>query len=98
MAPYQELVQRWEIFCADRWEIIPSFPVEREVRQGIVLSPTLFNIVVGPLLRNMEAVGLGLCDNLYGGVYLHADNIRTVATSMSTLQAQIFLHKENFNP
>ena len=39
----------------------PTFPVERGVRQGSVLSPTLFNIVMDPLLRSMEAAGLGLC-------------------------------------
>ena len=67
-----------------------SFLVERGVRQGSVLSPTLFNIVMDPLLRSMEAAGIGLCvNNLYGGAYLHADDIRTVATSVSTLQTQI---------
>ena len=43
-----------------------------------------------PLLRSLEASGLGLSvNNLYGGAYLHADDIRTLATSVSSLQAQI---------
>ena len=65
-------------------------PVERGVCQGSILSPTLFNIVMDPLLRSLEASGLGLSvNNLYGGAYLHADDIRTLATSVSSLQAQI---------
>ena len=68
----------------------PTFSVERGVHQGSVLLPTLFNIVMDPLLRSIEAAGLGLCvNNLYGGAYLHTDDIRTVATSVSTLRVQI---------
>ena len=38
----------------------------------------------------LESSGLGLCVNsLYSGAYLHADDIRTLATSVSSLQAQI---------
>ena len=68
----------------------PTFSVERGVHQGSVLLPTLFNIVMDPLLRSIEAADLGLCvNNLYGGAYLHTDDIRTVATSVSTLRVQI---------
>ena len=69
----------------------PTFPVERGVCQGSILSPTLFNIAMDPLLRT-EAAGLGLSVNnidIYGGAYLHADDIRTFANSVSTLEAQI---------
>ena len=66
------------------------FPLERGVCQGSILSPTLFNIIMNPLLLTMEASHLGLSvNNLYGGTYLHTDDIRTLATSASTLQAQI---------
>lgn len=66
------------------------FTIERGVRQGSVLSPTLFNIVMDPLLELLESSGLGLCVNgLYGGAYLHADDVRTLSASVSSLQAQI---------
>ena len=62
----------------------------REVFVKAQFSPTLFNIIMNPLLLTMEASHLGLSvNNLYGGTYLHADDIRTLATSASTLQAQI---------
>ena len=67
----------------------PTFPVERGVCQGSILSPTHFNIAMDPLLRT-KAADLGLSvNNIYGGAYLHADDIRTVANSVSTLEAQI---------
>ena len=67
-----------------------SFPIERGVHQASILSPTLFSIVMDPLLRILESSGLGLSmNNLYSGAYLHADDIRTLASSVSSVQAQI---------
>ena len=43
-----------------------------------------------PLLKILESSGLGLSvNNLYSGAYLHADDIRTLANSVSSLQAHI---------
>ena len=72
--------------------ISSPFSIERGIRQGSVLSPTLFNIVMDPLLKSLESSGLGLCINgLYGGAYLHANDVRTLSASISSLRAQINL-------
>ena len=75
-----------DVFQIDGRSSPTFFPVERGVSSRLNPFIKLFNIVVDPLLRNMEAEDLGLCvSNLHDGAYLHADDIRTVATSMSTL-------------
>ena len=40
-------------------------PIGRGVRQGSVLSPALFLLVMDPLLRQLQASGLGLTINKY---------------------------------
>ena len=64
--------------------------LERGVLQGSVLSPTLFLMVMDPLLRKLEQHSLGLClGDLYCGAYAHADDICTITTSRRTLVKQI---------
>ena len=42
-----------------------------------------------PLLKQLEASGVGLCVNsYYAGCFLHADDIRTIATSVQSLEFQ----------
>ena len=65
-----------------------SFKVERGMKQGSVLSLTLFLLVMDPLLKQLEVSGLGLSvNNFYAGGFLHADDIRTLTTSIDSLNA-----------
>lgn len=56
------------------------------IKQGSVLSLALFLLIVDPLLKALEQSGLGLSVNhFYAGGSLHANNIRTLATSTSSV-------------
>ena len=53
------------------------FNVSCSIRQGSVLSPTLFNLVLNPLLSALWQRNLGLSINgLYLRAFAHADDIR----------------------
>ena len=53
------------------------YPIQRGMKQGSVLSPALFLLVMDPLLRVLEQSGLGLSvNNFYAGSFLHGDDIR----------------------
>ena len=67
-----------------------SYTMERGVLQGSVLSPTLFLLVMDPLLKKLEENRLGpRVSGLYAGCFAHADDIRTLSTSRDTLDKQI---------
>ena len=67
-----------------------SFTLGRGVRQGSILSPALFLLVMDPLLRQLQSFSIGASvNNMYAGGFLHADDIRTLAANASTLEAQI---------
>ena len=70
-----------------------EFPVMRGIHQGSVLSPILFLMVMDPLLQQLEMLALGpsILNNLYVGGFLHADDIRTLASSLDVLDAQVSL-------
>ena len=55
-----------------------------------MLSPTLFNLVLDPLLSNLRQKRLGLSINgLYLGAFARADDIRTSATNIEDVSTQI---------
>ena len=65
------------------------------MKQGSVLSPTLFLLVMDSLLKQLEVSGLGLSvNNFYAGGFLHADDIQTLAISIDSLNAQVALVKK----
>ena len=64
------------------------FVVGRGIKQGSVLSPSLFLVVMDILLRDLSQKSLGLSvHNLYVGSGGHADDIRTTATNKSSLMS-----------
>ena len=74
--------------------VSPPFALRRGVRQGSVLSPALFLLIMDPLLRQLQSPSIGAStNNMYAGGFLHADDIRTLAPSVSSLEAQISIVK-----
>ena len=72
--------------------LLESYSVERGVKQGSILSPTLFLLVMDPLLTHLQKTGLGLSiNNFYAGGFLHANDIRTLASSSGSLESQVSL-------
>ena len=72
-----------------------SYVLERGVKQGSILSPALFLLVMDPLLSLLESSRIGLSiNNLYAGGFIHADDIRTLASSSDSLQNQIKIVEE----
>ena len=64
-----------------------SFSVKRGVS---VLSPALFLLVMNPLLCQLEDSGAGQSvDDFYAGGFLHANDIRTLASSLDSLEKQV---------
>ena len=65
------------------------FPVERGVKQGSVLSPTLFLTVMDTLLQNVKSENCGLSvGGTFIGTAIHADDVRTCVASKSSVTKQ----------
>ena len=83
----------WRIIkaCYERLQAVVScgpsqsapFSISRGVQQGSVLSPTFFLVIMDKLLHSLEKsnAGISVC-NLYLGGAAHADDVRTISTSI----------------
>ena len=66
--------------------------MEKGVNQDSILSPALFLLVMNPLLVCLQQSSLSLSiNNFYAGGFLHADDIRTLASSTDSLKRQILI-------
>ena len=73
-------------------QLSAEFAIERGVLQGSVLSPVLFLLVMDPLLRDLEQNKLGpSISGIYAGAYAHADDTRTITSSVSSLNQQVHM-------
>ena len=72
-----------------RSQLSQPFSINRGVKQGSILSPTLFLTVMDRLLKEMrtERHGLSICQT-YIGATIHADVLRTIAESKEAVSQQ----------
>ncbi len=79
------LIKNWytdSSSCVKISDASQVFSINRGVKQGSVLSPILFLLVMDPILLTLKSKSCGLNINgLYLGAFCHADDIRTLASS-----------------
>ena len=65
------------------------FPVGRGVKQGAVVSPSLFLVIMNPLLQRMRQLNIGgSLHGIFAGSAIHADDICCIAPSVDSVIAQ----------
>ena len=79
-----------------RWSNVLSemFHMKNEVKQGAVLSPKLFTVVLDGLFDNLLQSGVGCrIDNIFAGAFGYADDIVLLAPSADALKIMISICK-----
>ena len=70
-------------------QLSKSLSLQRGVRQGSVLSPMLFLLVMDALLTELVDANAGLSVNgIYTGSLGHADDLRSITPNLVSLQKQ----------
>ena len=70
-------------------QLTNPFTLQRGIRQGSVMSPMLFLIVIDSLLRELENANAGISVNgIYAGSFGHADDLRSVAPNLMCVERQ----------
>ena len=78
--------------CFISWNGVKSsvFGINNGVRQGAVLSPTLFNIYIDDIQQKLRNSGFGCrIDSLYFGCFAYADDLSLIAPTREALQEMI---------
>ena len=86
--------------CAVSWNGVrsASFNISNGVRQGAVLSPTLFNLYIDDLFNVLSKSGYGCkIDDMYFGCLGYADDISLIAPCRNALQLMINICAKFFN-
>ena len=86
--------------CSVLWDGVKStgFSIGNGVRQGAVLSPTLFNLYIDDLFVELSESGFGCkINNQYFGCIGYADDIALIAPCRSALQQMIHIAKSFFD-
>ena len=69
--------------------ISDKFTISRGVKQGSILSPTLFLIVINVILKRLRESNYGLSiRGFYMAAAIHADDLRTAAPSIESTASQ----------
>ena len=67
----------------------PGFLIERGVRQGSVLSPTLFLVLIDSLLQKLKGANAGVAlEGVFLGSLGHADDIRSLTCDPQSSNTQ----------
>ena len=83
--------------CFIRWNTVESssFAVKNGVRQGAILSPSLFCVYLDTLLTNLRNSGVGChLGGSYCGAFGYADDVTLLAPSRQALQVMLDICEE----